>query len=78
MKKQIKINRLQLILIVISIIVVESIIVYYFSNSINQNIEIAYKVITNQADKIFHATKKHSPASTNKKSNILATTTPMR
>lgn len=48
MKKQIKINRLQLILIVISIIVVESIIVYYFSNSINQNIEIAYKVITNQ------------------------------
>ena len=48
MKKQIKINRLQLILIVISIIVVESIIIYYFSNSINQNIEIAFKAVTNQ------------------------------
>lgn len=48
MKKEIKLNRLQLLIIIAIIVMTVGIIIYYFSNNIIQNINIVYNVITNR------------------------------
>lgn len=48
MKRKIKINRLQLFLIVLIIILLESFIIVNFSTDINQNLNIFYEVISKQ------------------------------
>ena len=45
MKKNIKINRLQLFLIILMIILLEIFIIVKFSNDINQNFKILYETI---------------------------------